>query len=93
MLPHFGVLVLAGAAGDATGDGVATGLAVVAGAFSTGATVGAAAAGDGLGAVGVVSVAGSHPAASRIEESVNARIAVRLITVLLVIDLCLVSVS
>ena len=65
------------------------------GAFSTGATVGAAAAGDGFVAAGVVLVAGSaaHPAARSIEESVNARIAVRLITVILVIYLCLVLVS
>ena len=95
MLSRYGVFDLVAAAGDAAGDAFPAGLAVVAGAFSTGATVGAAAAGDGLAVAGVVLVAGSaaHPATRSIEESVNAKIAVRLMTVILDIYLCLVLAS
>lgn len=95
--PHFGPFVLVGAAGDAAGDGFTTGLGFVDGAFSVGVTGDDTVAGDevaaaGVAAAGVVLVAGSvaHPAAKRTEESVNARIAVRLITVMFVIDSCLV---
>jgi len=95
MLSRYGVFDFDGAAGEAAGDAFDAGLELVVGAFSTGATVGAAAAGVGLAAAGVVLVAGSaaHPAARSMEERVNARIAVRLITVILVIYLCLVLAS
>ncbi len=91
--PHFGPLDLP--AGDSAGAGLTAGLAV--GALSVGVTGDDTGAGvevttGGVAGAGVVFVAGSlaHPTVKRTEESVSVRIAERLITVMFVIDFCLV---
>jgi len=68
--------------GDAAGDGLRTGLAVVSGACCVGVLCEAGVVGDGLAAVGVELTAGSvaQPAANRIDESVRVSSAARRIT-------------
>ncbi|MBC8032089.1 MAG: hypothetical protein H7Z16_18540 [Pyrinomonadaceae bacterium] len=66
---------------DAAGEGLGTGVALVAGAFSVGVLGEDDVAGVGLATVGVELTAGSEaqPAASKSEESVRTKSAVRLI--------------
>lgn len=82
--------------GDAAGDGLRTGLAVVSGVFCVGVLWGVpwedGVAGDGLAAVGVELTAGSvaQPAANRIEESVRVKSAVRRTTLMFDVVILLV---
>jgi hypothetical protein len=72
--------VLAFGEGDATGDGVAAGLGVVAGALPVTVAGEVDAVGDGLATAGEFELlAGSQPAANRIENTVRSARAARLI--------------